>query len=118
MAYRRKWAPSKTAARQFAQEMDTIRTFCRENGIDMSTSGDSYYFAVNGQKYRVSNHSVEASNARARNDLGEKVREVYHEGGRKDDTIYIHAGKTRIIEIYTALQAGKKLDGRGNEVSA
>lgn len=116
MAYGRKWIPSKTAARQFAQEMDAIRSFCAENGISMSASGDSYYFTVNGQKYRVSNHSVEASNAHARNDLGEKLREVYHEGGRKDDTIYIHAGKTRIIEIYTALVAGKKLDGRGNEV--
>lgn len=116
MAYGRRWKPSKTAARQFAQEMETIRDFCTENGISMSASGDSYYFTINGQRYRVSNHSIEASNAHAYNDLGEKIRETYHDGGRKDDTIYIHAGKTRIIELYTALKAGKKLDGRGNEV--
>lgn len=115
MAYGKRWKPSKTAAREFAQEMDRIRTFCAEHGIDMSSSGDSYYFTVNGQKYRVSNHSVESSNAHAYNALGEKVRETYHQDGRKDDTIYIHAGKTRIVEIYTALKAGKKLDGRGNE---
>lgn len=29
-------------------------------------------------------------------------------------TVYIHAGKTRIIEIYNDLKAGYQLDGRGN----
>ena len=44
-----------------------------------------------------------------------KVRAInyYHEDGRRDDTIYIHASKTRIIEIYNNLKDGKKLDGRG-----
>lgn len=47
-----KWKPSKSAAREFAAKMQEIETFCRENGIDKSASGDSYYFEINGQKYR------------------------------------------------------------------
>lgn len=114
MGYGRKWKPSKTAIREFARQMSEIDEFCSENGISQSKSSDSYYFEINGQKYRVSNHSVEASNRRAYNYEGEQVRAVYHEDGREDDTIYIHAGKTRIIEIYNNLKAGKTLDGFGN----
>ena len=109
-----KWRPSKTAAREFAAKMDEIQDFCAMHGIDMSSRGDSYYFTVAGRKYRVSNHTVDASNAHARTELGEQVREVYHPGGREDDTVYIHASKTRIIEIYNDLVAGYELDGRGN----
>lgn len=94
--------------------MVEINEFCVKNGIDQSRSSDSYYFTINGQEYRVSNHSVESSNRRAFNSLGEKVREEYHSGGRENDVIYIHASKTRIIEIYENLKAGKVLDGRGN----
>lgn len=110
----RKWKPSKTAAREFAQRNREIDEFCIENGIDRSRNGDSYYFTIAGQAYRVSNHTVEASNAGATDWKGEQVREKYHEDGRKADTIYIHAGKLRIMEIFNALKAGKKLDGRGN----
>lgn len=108
-----KYRPSKTKAREFAQEMDRIDQFCSENGIDHSRTSDSYYFMIDGQKYRVSNHTVAASNAGAYNDLGEKIRDKYHEGGEESDTIYITAGKTRIIEIYNDLKAGYKLDRRG-----
>jgi hypothetical protein len=66
---------------------------------------DSFYFDINGQKYRVSNHSVESSH---RNSGGQ-----YHQDGREDDTIYIHASKTRIADIHKLLLAGHKLDGRG-----
>ncbi len=118
MAYGRKWRPSKTAARQFAQEMDEIQAFCDEHGIGYSGSMDSYYFDVGGQAYRVSNHSVESSNAHAYNWAGEKVRDVYHPEGREADTIYIHAGKTRIREIYSDICAGYDLDGRGNRKEA
>ena len=77
----------------------------------------SYYFTIDGQDYRVSNHSVEASNAAAFDyTLGVQRRDLYHAEGRKADTIYIHASKTRIIEIYTDLAAGRKLDGRGNRI--
>ena len=104
MAYGRRWKPSKTAKREFAQKMDEIDTFCAEHEIDQSRSSDSYYFSINGQEYRVSNHSVEASGVR------------YHPDGRKNSTVYIHAGKTRIMEIYNDLASGYKLDGRGCRV--
>lgn len=97
MGYRR-WKPSKKAAREFAQTMQEIESFCIENGISQSTRGDSYYFTVNGQSYRVSNHSPESS--------------PYH-NGRDDDVKYIHASKTRIREIYNNLKEGYELDGRG-----
>lgn len=107
-----RWKPSKTKARAFAQQMSDIEQFCIDHKI--SKSGGSYYFAVCGQRYRVSNHSVEASNAGAYDQVtGEKKRELYHEDGREDDTIYIHASQTRIAEIYNALAQGYKLDGRG-----
>lgn len=114
MGYRKTWTPSKTARREFAAKMDEVAAFCAAHGIDASRSCDSYYFTVNGKRYRVSNHSVEASNAAARDDLtGKKKRELYHADGRRDDTIYIHASKTRIIDIYNDLAAGYELDGRG-----
>ena len=114
--FKRKWRPSKTAVKEYAQKMDEIGSFCAENGIEQSRAGDSYYFTVNGQKYRVSNHSVEASNKGAYNEIYGKTRELYHEGGRREDTIYIHAGKTRIMEIYNDLVNGYKLDGHGNRI--
>lgn len=101
--YKFKFKPSRKQAKEFAILMDEIYEFCREHGIDASR--DSCYFIVNGQKYRVSNHSVETSNAHSNG--------RYHCDGRRDDTIYIHASKTRIIEIYNNLVAGKKLNGRG-----
>lgn len=109
-----KWKPSKTKAREYAMQMKEIEAFCNEKGIQQSCGGDSYYFSINGKKYRVSNHSIEASNSRAYNWLGEQVREKYHDDFRHDDTVYIHASKTRIIEIYNNLLAGYELDGRGN----
>lgn len=113
----RKWKPSKTAAKEYAKKMQEIEVFCRGNGISQSQSGDSYYFMINGKSYRVSNHSVESSNNAAFDELtGEQKRELYHEGGRLEDVFYIHAGKTRIIEIYTAIKSGKTVDHRGNVV--
>lgn len=108
-----KWKPSKTAIREFANTMNEISEFCDANNINQSRNGDSYYFTINDQKYRVSNHSIEASNKGAYSDLGQ-TRELYHPDGREDDVIYIHAGKTRIREIYNDLKEGYKLDGRGN----
>lgn len=113
MAYGRKWRPSKTAKREFAQKMDEVRTFCDDNGITYSHSMDSFYFSIDGKEYRVSNHSVESSNAGAFDEMGNKVRELYHENGRENDVTYIHAGKTRIKEIYMDLKNGHELNGRG-----
>lgn len=104
MGYRYKWKPSKTQAREFASKMDDISTFCFENGISKSLSSDSYYFSIEGQEYRVSNHSVESS-------LPE-----YHPYGREKEVRYIHASKTRIIEIYNDLKNGYELDGRGRRI--
>ena len=114
MSYR--WKPSKSAAREFAAKMNEIEKFCEENGIDSSLMQDSYYFTSNGQKYRVSNHTVAASNRGAYNVDGEQVRGLYHPNGEEDDTIYITASKTRLIEIYTAPKAGKKLNRRGKVI--
>lgn len=116
MSFKRKWKPSKTAAKAFAQKMAEIEQFCHDNGIHQSRTGDSYYFYMNGKQYRVSNHSVEASNSRAYDALGNQVREKYHADERNAETVYIHASKTRIIEIYTDLMNGWKLDGHGNRV--
>ena len=115
MAYR--WRPSRAAAREYGETMRAIEEFCAEHGIEQSRAGDSYYFTVNGQRYRVSNHTVEASNAAAYDEItGERRRELYHKGGREANTIYIHAGKTRIREIYADIAAGYALDSRGNRL--
>lgn len=108
----RRWKPSRSAAREFAQKMDEVAEYCSENKIDMSSNNDSYYFYIDSQHYRISNHTVEQSDRKAYDEFGRQVRRKYHDG-RDDDTIYITAGKTRIIEIHKALLAGKELDGRG-----
>lgn len=113
-----KWKPSKTAKQEFAQKMSEIDQFCADNGIQPSMTNDSYYFMVNGQEYRVSNHTVAASNRGAYDEFGNQVREKYHPNGEEKDIIYITAGKTRIMEIYNDLVAAYKLDRRGNRISA
>lgn len=113
MGYGYKWKPSKSKAREFAKQMEEIDMFCREHGIRQSNSSDSYYFQINGQRYRVSNHTIEASNRAAYSELGEQLREVYHPDGREAGTIYITASKTRIIEIYNNLVSGYELTARG-----
>lgn len=113
MGYYKKWKPSKTAARQFTDTMSTIKEFCNNNGIDYSKTCDSYYFGINGVNYRVSNHTVEMSNYKAYDEFGNKVRELYHPNGREENTVYITAGKTRIMDIYNDLKAGYQLDKRG-----
>lgn len=112
-----KYRPSKSQRMEYAKKMQEIDGFCREHGISCSLSKDSYYFTINGKNYRVSNHTVEASNRGAYNWLGEQIRDKYHEDGRDDNTIYITAGKTRIIEIYNDLLNGYNLDARGNRIN-
>ena len=111
MAYR--WRPSRKAKREFAEKMDEIQEFCNEKGINYSHSMDSFYFTIDGQEYRVSNHSVESSNRGAYDEFGQQIREIYHQDGRKKDVKYIHASKTRVKEIYLDLINGYELDGRG-----
>jgi hypothetical protein len=111
-----KWKPSKAAARDFAEKMADIAQFCADNGIRQSLAGDSYYFDLAGVRYRVSNHTVTASNKGAYNADGVQVRELYHPDGEAG-MICITAGKTRIIDIYNDLAAGYKLDRRGNRIN-
>lgn len=113
MGYNYKWKPSKKKIESFKNQMSEIESFCDNNNISYSQSKDSYYFFINGQEYRVSNHTVAKSNAGAYHEYLGQIREVYHEGGEKEDVIYITAGKTRIIEIYNNLKAGKILDKKG-----
>lgn len=96
--------------------MKEIDDFIKANNIHQSLSGDSYYFNIGNQEYRVSNHTVDASNRGAYDDFGNQKRDLYHPNGEEDDVIYITAGKTRIIDIYNDLKAGYKLDRRGNRI--
>lgn len=112
--YRHKsWKPSKAQKEAFKQTMSEIETFVETHHIEHSSSYDSFYFTVNGKRYRVSNHSIEASNRAAYDELGNQKRELYHDWERDKDTVYIHASKTRLIQIYTDLEAGRKLNGCG-----
>ena len=114
--YQKHWKPSKEQKQQFADKMREIDAFLESHDISASANRDSYYFSINGINYRVSNHSIEASNRKAFNAFGEQIRDKYHADSRDKNTVYIHAGKTRIIQIYNDLLEGKTLDGRGNPV--
>lgn len=114
----RKWKPSKAAAMEYKQTMDRIETWLQDHpDVSASRSRDSYYFTIDGQSYRVSNHSIESSNKRAFDWTGQQVRDKYHPDGRDAETKYIHAGKTRIIEIYDDIKAGHTLDGHGRRIA-
>ena len=106
---------SRTKAREYAQKMEEIEDFCRDNGISASSRLDSFYFTLNGTKYRVSNHTLQASDRGMRDSLtGEKIRESYH--SHDDDLVCFTAGKTRIEQVYNDLKAGHELDKRGFRV--
>lgn len=107
--------PSKKQAKEFALKMQEIDNFCQENGIAQSRTNDSYYFYLNNIKYRVSNHTIQASNRGAFDEFGNQIREVYHKE-IDPEIVEIRAGKTRIIEIFNALKSGKRLDKCGKEV--
>lgn len=111
MRYRKTF--SKTAKKEFAKKMNEIARFCEEHGIYQSRNGDSYYFTLNGKRYRISNHTVEASDRGMYDDMGNKLRNSYHPNGRENDVVYITASKTRLMEIYCNLEAGYAVDKRG-----
>lgn len=114
--YKRRFKPTKQQAIDFAKTMDEIHDYCIQHNIKRSISSDSYYFTINDISYRVSNHTIEASNRKAFNELGEQIREKYHDDKRDPEIVYITASKTRLIEIHSALLQGKKLDKRGREI--
>ena len=86
---------SKTAKKEYAEKMDLIGDFCKVNNISHSALNDSYYFRLNGIDYRISNHTIAASNKAAYDWLGNQIRPEYHQGGEDADTVYITASKTR-----------------------
>lgn len=109
MSYYGKWKPSRSQANEFANKMNEIEVFCKNNNIDSSKNNDSYYFCVNSQKYRVSNHSVES-----RVEWNDNLELVKKDSSfKEEDVVYIHASKMRIIEIYNNLKNGLLLDGKG-----
>lgn len=109
--------PSAAQKKEFHEKMLEIEAFCKKHGISASHNNDSYYFSIKGQRYRVSNHSIEASNRAAFDEYtGEQLRELYHDPELEEDVIDILAGKTRIIDIYNDLVAGYDLDYRGRRV--
>lgn len=107
------WSPSKTAKREFAEKMQEIDEFCKEHNISHSSSSDSYYFTLNGKTYRVSNHTIAASDNGMYDDMGHQLRESYHPTGEAGYDVCITAGKTRIIDIYENIEKGIELDRRG-----
>lgn len=113
-----KWKPNKAQAAEFMKQMNELEDFLFTHmDISASASRDSFYFTHNGTKYRVSNHSIEASNAKAYDYLGNQVRDKYHADQREQDTRYIHASKTRLIEIYNRITSGIEVDGYGNAIA-
>lgn len=95
------------------RRLEEIRHFCDDHNIRYSKNQDSYYFTVRGTRYRVSNHTVEASNRAAYRRDGSMRRALYHPDGREDGVVYIHASHFRIPQIYMDLRMGRALDGRG-----
>lgn len=89
---------------------EDVRRFCRANGIRMSDSG-SYYFELYGQRYRVSDHSVEESNRGAYDKRGYQRRRLYHPNGREADTIYILSNDIEFV--YLNLRNGNRVSSNG-----
>ena len=90
--------------------MNDVRSFCKANGIRMSGSG-SFYFELYGQKYRVSNHTIEESNRGAYDKKGRQIRRLYHPNGRETDTIYILSNDIEFV--YLNLRNGNRVSSNG-----
>lgn len=45
-----KWKPSKAKIQDFKEKMCDIEEYCKNNDISRSSTSDSYYFTINGQK--------------------------------------------------------------------
>jgi hypothetical protein len=89
---------------------EDVRRFCRANGIRMSDSG-SYYFELYGQRYRVSDHSIEESNRAAYDRRGCQRRRLYHPKGREDGVIYILSSDIEFV--YLNLRNGNRVSSNG-----
>lgn len=89
------WLHSKSEKKWYAQQMDWVGKFCKENNIERPVEdGATFIFELDGKKYIISNSYIDKH-------------------FRKKDTHYIYASPTRLIEIYTDLKDGHMLDSRG-----
>lgn len=88
-----------------------IDEFCMEHGITRSASGKSYYFRIRGRRYRVSDHFRWQSDCGMYDQVGNKIRESYKKEGIEEREI--RCGKTKIIQVYNALKAGKTVNEHG-----
>jgi len=90
--------------------MNDVRSFCKANGIRMSGTG-SYYFELYGQRYRVSDHSIEDSNRGAYDKKGYQRRRLYHPNGREENITYITSND--IEYVYLNLRNGNRVSSNG-----
>ena len=91
------WTHSKSEKKAFSNAMKLIDQFCIENNIEHVEHGGSYKFELNGKKYIVTNSSL--------------PKELRLKG-----VTYFFAGQTRLIQIYSDLKAGRRLDNRGRRL--
>ena len=89
------------SAMKKSKEVD-ITDFCKDHGIRVSRSGDSFYFEIGNTKYRFSNHSKGYSNLCAYDSYGRKRRKLYH---KKNDTrVDIIGNSWELPNIYKKLK--------------
>lgn len=92
---------SKNKKREYARTMNEIDDFCADNGITASVGNDSFYFALNGIHYRVSNHTVEASNRGAYNVEGRKFANCITPTGAKTMSCILLRAKRALCKYTT-----------------
>lgn len=86
-----------------------ITDFCKDHGIRVSRSGDSFYFVIGDTKYRFSNHSKGYSNLCAYDSYGRKRRRLYH--AKDDATVDIIGNSWELPSVYNKLKE-KRLNER------
>ena len=93
--HKSKYNLSQKKITEYKRKMREIEKFCKENNIKASYNYNNYEFELNGIKYTIQNCATPPST---------------------ENEVFIYAGKTRLIEIYDCLKAGKKIDRRGNVI--
>lgn len=81
-----------------------ITEFCKDHGIRVSRSGDSFYFVIGDTKYRFSNHSKGYSNLCAYDSYGRKKRRLYH--ANDNATVDIIGNSWELPDVYKKLKEG------------
>jgi len=107
-----------------AKEERSLNRFCLANGIKRSKKGVSFYFEIDGKKYRVSDHTIEESKQGQllKAQMGtvltgrDIVPNYYHNEEKDEGVIQIDAPKNRLIQIYKDIQSGYQVDREGKRV--